>query len=189
MGACLLTQELWFYLLLHKHGYDQTQWEASSSFLKIDFHLHSSFFFTAIKLAQITAFLPRADILLVSLNRDITDMKWSEVKVKVAQSCPTLCDPMDLLHEILQARVLEWVAFPFSRGSSQPRDKPRSPTLQADSLPAEPEGKPQNTGVGSLSLLQWIFPTQESNQVLLRCRWILYQLSYEGSPYNWHITL
>ena len=45
------------------------------------------------------------------------------LKVKVAQSCPTLCDPMDLLHEILQARVLEWVAFPFSRGSSQPRDQ------------------------------------------------------------------
>ena len=40
----------------------------------------------------------------------------------------------------------------------------------------------QNTGVGSLSLLQWIFPTQESNWVLLHCRWILYQLSYQGSP-------
>ena len=43
--------------------------------------------------------------------------------VKVAQSCPTLCDPMDYtVHGILQARILEWVAFPFSRGSSQPRD-------------------------------------------------------------------
>ena len=39
----------------------------------------------------------------------------------------------------------------------------RSPTLQADSLSAEPQGKPNNTGVGSLSLLQQIFPTQESN--------------------------
>ena len=57
-------------------------------------------------------------------------------------------------------RILEWVAFPFSRGSSQPR----SPTLQADSLPAEPQQKPKNTGVGSLSLLQQIFPTQELNQ-------------------------
>ena len=46
-----------------------------------------------------------------------------KVKVKVAQSCPTLWDPMDYtVHGILQARVLEWVAFPFSRGSSQPRD-------------------------------------------------------------------
>ena len=73
------------------------------------------------------------------------------MKVKVAQSCPTLCDPMDCtVHGILQARILEWVAFPFSRGSSQPRDlpnqgiKPRSPILQADSLPAEPQGKPRD---------------------------------------------
>ena len=45
------------------------------------------------------------------------------VKVKVTQSCPTLCSPMDYtVHGIFQARILEWVAFPFSRGSSQPRD-------------------------------------------------------------------
>ena len=45
------------------------------------------------------------------------------LKVKVAQLCPTLCNPMDYtVHGILQARILEWVAFPFSRGSSQPRD-------------------------------------------------------------------
>ena len=47
----------------------------------------------------------------------------NEVKVKVAQSCPTLCDPMDYtVPGILWARILEWVAFPFSRVSSQPRD-------------------------------------------------------------------
>ena len=46
-----------------------------------------------------------------------------EEEVKVAQLCLTLCDPMDYtVHEILQARILEWVAFPFSRESSQPRD-------------------------------------------------------------------
>ena len=46
------------------------------------------------------------------------------LKVKVTQSCPTLCDPMDYtVHGILQARILEWVAFPFSRGSSQTRDQ------------------------------------------------------------------
>ena len=89
------------------------------------------------------------------------------------------------VHGILQATVLEWVAFPFSRGSSQPRDWTRSPALQADSLPAEPQGKPKNTGVGSLSLLQGIFPTQESNWGLLHCRQILYQLSYQGSPDKW----
>ena len=44
-------------------------------------------------------------------------------KVKVSQLCPTLCNPMDYtVHGILQVRILEWVAFPFSRGSSQPRD-------------------------------------------------------------------
>ena len=47
-----------------------------------------------------------------------------KMKVKVAQLCPTLCDPMDYtVHGILQARILEWVAFPFSRVSSQPRDR------------------------------------------------------------------
>jgi len=44
--------------------------------------------------------------------------------VKVAQSCPKVGDPMDsTVHGILQARILEWVAFPYSRGSSQPRDQ------------------------------------------------------------------
>ena len=57
----------------------------------------------------------------------------------------------------------------------------RSPALQADSLPAEPQGKPKNTGVGSLSLLQWICQTQESSWGCLHCRWTLYQLSYQGS--------
>ena len=60
----------------------------------------------------------------------------------------TLCDPMDCsppgssAHGILQARILEWVAIPFSRGSSQPRVEPRSPEFQADSLLSEPPGKP-----------------------------------------------
>ena len=52
------------------------------------------------------------------------------MKVKVAQSCPTLCDPMDYtVPEILRARILEWVAFPFSRGSSQPRDRTEVPRI------------------------------------------------------------
>ena len=63
--------------------------------------------------------------------------------VKVAQSCPTLCDPMGYaVHEILQARIIEW----------------------------------------ALSLLQGIFPTQGWNPGLQHCRWILYQLSHQGSP-------
>ena len=72
--------------------------------------------------------------------------------------------------------------FPSSGDLPNPGIQPRSPTLQADSLPAESQEKPKNTRVGSLSLLQQIFPTQESNQGLLHCRKILYQLSYQGSP-------
>ena len=89
----------------------------------------------------------------------------------VVQSCPTLCDPMDCrlpgssVHRILQARILEWVVMPFSRGSSQSRIEPRSRALQVDSLLSEPAGKPKNTGVGSLSLLQGIFPTRNRTGV------------------------
>ena len=103
------------------------------------------------------------------------------MKVKVAQSCLTLFNPMDYtVHGIIQARILEWVAFPFSRGIFPTQVEPRSPALQTNSLPTEPQGKPKNTGVGSLSLLHWIFPTQEMNWGLLHCRWILYQLNYQG---------
>ena len=70
-----------------------------------------------------------------------------------------------------------------------PRIKPRSPALQQDSLPADPQGKPKNTGVGSLSILQQIFPSQELNQGLLHCRWIPYQLSYQGSPIGSYILI
>ena len=87
-------------------------------------------------------------------------LQWSEVKV--AQSCLILT-----VHGILQARILEWVAFPFSKGSSQPRDWTQVSRLETDSLLAEPQGKPNNIGVDSLSFLQWIFLTQESNQGLL----------------------
>ena len=54
--------------------------------------------------------------------------------------------------------------------------------MQADSFPAEPPGKPKNTGVGNLSLLQGVFPTQELNRDLLHCRQILTSGSYQGSP-------
>ena len=113
------------------------------------------------------------------------------------------CSPPDsFVHGLLEARVLERVALPFSRGSSQPRDKPMSPALQADSSLFELLGKPKskhlgcqisgllcpwdspgkNTGVGSHSLLQGIFPNQELNPGLLHYRWILYHLSHQGSP-------
>ena len=113
----------------------------------------------------------------------------------VPQSFPTLCDSVDcsppgsFVHGILRARILECVSMFSSRGSSQPRIRHRSFTLKVDSLPSEPPGKPKNTGVGSLSLLQGIFSTQESNQCLLHCRQILYQLSYQGSPIKHRVTI
>ena len=64
--------------------------------------------------------------------------------MKVPQLCPTLCDPMDY-NGILQARILEWVAVPPGRSPGDlpnPGIKSRSPALQVDSLPAEPQGKP-----------------------------------------------
>ena len=71
--------------------------------------------------------------------------------MKVAQLCLTLCDC--IVHGILQVRVLEWVAFPFSRDLPNPGMEPRSPLLQVDSLPAKPQEKPKNTVMGSLTLL------------------------------------
>ena len=71
--------------------------------------------------------------------------------------------------------------FPSPGDLPNPGIEPRSLTLQADSLPAEPSEKPKNSGVGTLSLLQRIFPTQESNPGLLHCGQILYQPSHLGS--------
>ena len=66
------------------------------------------------------------------------------MQVKVIWSCLTLCNPMDYtVHGILQARILAWVAFPFSRDPPNPGIKLSSPTLQADSLPDEPQEQPK----------------------------------------------
>ena len=69
---------------------------------------------------------------------------------------------------ILQARILEWAAIPLSRDLPNPETEPRSPALQADSLPTKLPGKsPKNTGMGCCVLLQGVFPTQGSNPCLL----------------------
>ena len=79
-------------------------------------------------------------------------IRSNKVEVLVTKSYPTLRNPVDCslpgssVHGILQARLLEWVAIPFSRGSSQPRDQTTVPALQADSLLSEPPGKPQQSG-------------------------------------------
>ena len=102
--------------------------------------------------------------------------------MEVRVSHVPLCDPRD--YTVLEfSRPEDWSGQPFPSPGDLPNPgiEPRSLTLQADSLPAEPQGKPKYTGVGSLSLLQVIFPTQGLNQGLLHCKQILYQLSYQGS--------
>ena len=107
---------------------------------------------------------------------------------QLTQLSLTLCDPMDYsppgpsAHRDSQSRILEWIAMLSSGDLPDPGIEPVSTVLQVDSLPSESPGKPMNTGVGSLSLLQGNFLTQELNWGLLHCRWIHYQLSYLGSP-------
>ena len=105
-------------------------------------------------------------------------------EVKVAQLYLSFCDAMDYIQFMEFSRPEYWSGKSFPSPGNLPIAgiEPRSPTLQADSSPAEPSGNPKNTGVGSLSLLQRIFLTQESNQGLLHCRRILYHLRYQGSP-------
>ena len=66
------------------------------------------------------------------------------MKEKVAQSCPTA------VHGIPQVRILEWVDFPSPGDLSNPGIEPRSPALQVDSLPAEPQGKLKAQGKSDL---------------------------------------
>ena len=122
-------------------------------------------------------------------------LKLLEIKIMkgmcvlVAQSCPAFCDPWTAACQVPLS-----MGFPRQEYCSgllclppgdlpNPGIKPSCPALQEDSLPSEPPEKPKNTGVGSLFLLQGIFPIQESNWGLLHCRWILYQLSYQGSSF------
>ena len=98
----------------------------------------------------------------------------------VAQSCPILCNPMDdslpgsSVHGDSARKNTGMGCHAHLQGTlPNPGTELRSPSLQEDSLPSELPGKPKNTGVGSLSLLQCIFLTQELNQNLLHCRHIL----------------
>ena len=77
-------------------------------------------------------------------------MLFCSCEVKVAQLCLTLCNPINYtVHGILQARILEWVTFSLLQGNlPNPGIEPRSPTLQVDSLPAEPQGNPR--------ILKWV---------------------------------
>ena len=109
--------------------------------------------------------------------------RWQEYTESESESCSVLSDSLqpDGLYSPWNSPGLNTGVgtFPFSRGSLDPGIEPRSPALQADSLPTR---EAQEYWNGLPIPLQWIFPTQESNRGLLHCRRILYQLSYEGSP-------
>ena len=110
----------------------------------------------------------------------LAEVKWRSL------SCVRLFVNLWTIQSMEFSRPEYWSGWPFSSPGDLPNPgiEPRSPALQVYSLPAEPQRKPKNTGVGSLSCLQGVFPTQELNQALLHCRQILYQLSYQGSPYS-----
>ena len=84
------------------------------------------------------------------MESDISSRFQASKKVKVAQSCPILYGTMDcsppcsLVHGISQARILEWVAIPFSKGSSQPRDQTQVSCTADGFLTTEAPGKPRN---------------------------------------------
>ena len=101
--------------------------------------------------------LLESSLKLQSMNTSLKAGIDSESESEVAQLCPTLCNPMDCslrgssIHGILQARILEWVAISFSRGSSQPRTE-----LQADALTSEPPGKIRKVGEAGKDHLLWV---------------------------------
>ena len=102
-------------------------------------------------------------------------------KVKENEIFPVVSDSLrPQFVEFFRPKYWSRQPFPSLGDLPNPGIEPRPPILQVDFLPAEPQGKPKNTGMGSLSLLQGIFPTQELNRGLLHCRQILYQMSYQG---------
>ena len=141
----------------------------------------------------------------------IVQMQWSEMKVLVAQSCLTLCDPMDCsppgpsVHGILQARILEWAAITLSRGSSQPRDRTQVSctavrlftSLSHQRSPVEMQRIPfyefQNSGHLSIWKLQykkaWSFNYNiaewESSILLLSSDFLDLWWGTEGSSKKW----
>ena len=113
----------------------------------------------------------------------------------VAQLCLTLCDhmncslPCSSVHGDLPGKNTRVGCHALLQGIFLTRDWTQVSHIPGGFLPSEPPGKPKKTAVGSLSLLQGNFLTQESNQDLLHCRWILYQLSYQGSPLSLYMCI
>ena len=111
------------------------------------------------------------------------------MKVKVTQSFLTLCDPMDYtVHGILQARILDWVAFPFSRGSSQPRDWIQVSYIAGRFFTTEPPEKPSQMKLAQ-SCLTLCDPMDYTVHGILQARileWVAISFSRESSqPRDW----
>ena len=112
-----------------------------------------------------------------------------QVKVKVSQSCLTLCDPMDYtVHRILQARILEWVAFPFSRGSSQPRDQTQVSCIEGRLFTSWATREAHKQGLLSVCRVR------ASHSVASRCRaWALGCVGFRSCSTQaqelWHMGL
>ena len=110
-------------ILVKYHGNAKSQKKLFKQWVKV-YHrteemLLGTFFVSETFLVSgITTWLWKHSVIDFGYNKFVVS------EVTVTQVCPTLCDPMDYtVHGILQARILEWVAFPFSSGSSQPRDR------------------------------------------------------------------
>ena len=105
-------------------------------------------------------------------------LSWSPASVSSkSESHSVLCNSATQNIQSMEfSRPEYWSGEPFPSPGDRPKQgiKPKSLTLQENSLPPEPQGKPKNSRVGSLSLLQGIFPTHKSKWGLLHCRWILY---------------
>ena len=145
--------------------------------LKSCYQINAKYFFVCSLIMDIFSFQNQNNIYLIteSENHSVTSDSLPPHGLYVACQAP-------LSIEFSRPEYWSELPFRFPGDLPNPGIRPRSPTLQEDSLPAEPSGKPKIPGVGSLSLLHWIFLTQESNWGLLHCRWMLYQLSYQGSP-------
>ena len=109
------------------------------------------------------------------------------MKVFIAQSCLTLCNTVDCslpAHGLLQAKILEWLAIPFSRASFWPRDQIRVSYIAGRFFyHVSHQGSPKSTDMSSHSFFQRLFLSQGSSPDPLHCRQILYHLSHQRSPY------
>ena len=115
--------------------------------------------YTVLKITSFQKIKPSTTLVACSARSTthVSPKKPQDPGSEVAQPCPTVCDPMDYtVHGILQARILEWVVFLFSRGSSQPRNQTHVSRTAGDSSPAEPQG------------IQWALQNDRAHEPSLR---------------------